>query len=320
MITTVTLNPMLDKTVAVDAVRRGGVSRASGVSMVVGGKGVNVSRQLRMLGEETVATGFIGGETGSTLERLLDGEGIPHRFVRISGMTREGVTYLEPDGTMTSVFEPSHPVTPREAERLLEECRMLAGKSDWIVCSGSSPGPAADDVFRMIVADCRSRGIPVVLDSYGRALARGVESGPDFLKPNREEFEQTFGTRLSGESDMIAAARRLVARGVRYSLITDGPRPFAAACGDEAWIVTPPVVESVNPTGSGDSMIAGILHGLSRSWPFPDCLGFGAAAGAANARVREVAHASREEIQSLLPGVTVRRIQAPPQPDQVANE
>lgn len=308
MITTVTLNPMLDKTVTVDAVRRGAVSRASAVSMIVGGKGVNVSRQLHRLGEETVATGFIGGEIGSILERLLDGEGIPHRFVHIAGMTREGVTYLEPEGTMTSVFEASHPVTPAEALRLVEECRTLAGKSDWIVCSGSSPSPAADDVFRMIVADCRSRLIPVVLDSYGNALARGVEAGPDFLKPNREEFEQTFGTQLRGESDMVAAARSLVARGVRYSLITDGPRPFAAADADGAWIVTPPEVKSVNPTGSGDSMIAGILYGLRQSWRFSDCLGFGAAAGASNARVREVAQSSRSDIESLLGGVTVKRM------------
>ena len=306
MITTVTLNPMLDKTVAVDSLRRGAVSRASGVSTIVGGKGVNVSRQLSRLGEETVATGFIGGEIGSILERLLDGEKIPHRFIRIAGMTREGVTYLEPEGTMTSVFEPPHSVTLAEAGRLLEECRALAGKSDWFVCSGSSPSAEADDVFRLIVTDCRSRGIPVVLDSYGKALARGVESVPDFLKPNREEFEQTFGTRLSGESDMIAAARRLVAQGVRYSLITDGPRPFAAACADGAWIVTPPGVESVNPTGSGDSMIAGILYGLRRSWPFADCLAFGAAAGAANARVREVAQSSSDDIESLLGGVTVK--------------
>jgi 1-phosphofructokinase family hexose kinase len=308
MITTVTLNPMLDKTVTLDALRRGAVSRASGVSMVVGGKGVNVSRQLRLLGEETVATGFLGGEIGALLERLLDGEGIPHRFVHIAGMTREGVTYLEPEGTMTSVFEPPGPVTQAEAGLLLEECRELAAGSDWVVCSGSSPGPAADDVYRSIVADCRSRGIPVVLDSYGMALARGLESGPDFLKPNREEFEQTFGKRLSGESGMIAAAREMVARGVRYSLITDGARPFAAADADGAWIVTPPRVDVVDPTGSGDSMIAGVLYGLSQSWPFPDALGFGAAAGAANARVREVARSSREDIMSLLPGVSVKRM------------
>jgi tagatose 6-phosphate kinase len=308
MILTVTLNPMLDKTVSVGALRRGAVTRASGVSMIVGGKGVNVSRQLRTLGEETLATGFVGGEIGSLLERLLDGEGIAHRFIRTGGMTREGVTYLEPDGTMTSVFEPPGAVTRAEVERLLETCDALAGKSDWVVCSGSSPAPDADDVFRTIAASCRSRGVPVVLDSYGNALVRGLESVPDILKPNREEYEQAFGTHISGESGMIAAARDLVGRGVRYAIVTDGARPFAAADADGAWIVTPPRVTSVDPTGSGDSMIAGMLYGLRRSWPFADCVRFGAASGAANARVREVARSSREVIEPLLPDVVMKRI------------
>ncbi|MCC6398234.1 MAG: 1-phosphofructokinase, partial [Bacteroidetes bacterium] len=46
MITTVTLNPMLDKTVEVDRLIPGGIARAKRVGMIVGGKGVNVSRQL----------------------------------------------------------------------------------------------------------------------------------------------------------------------------------------------------------------------------------------------------------------------------------
>jgi 1-phosphofructokinase family hexose kinase len=307
MITTVTLNPMLDKTVTVEALRRGAVSRATGVSMVVGGKGVNVSRQLRLLGEESLATGFVGGEIGSLLERMLDAEGIPHRFVRIGAMTREGVTYLEPGGTMTSVFEPPAAPTPEEGERLLEECRALARVSDWVVCSGSSPSAASDGLFRAIIDDCRSRGVPVVLDSYGKALERGLESRPDLLKPNREEFEQTFGISLPGRSEMASAARQLVAQGIRYVLITDGARPFVAAEAAGAWCVTPPHVGVVDPTGSGDSMIAGLLYGLRQSWPFPDCLAFGAAAGASNARVREVACSSRSDIMSLLPEVKVER-------------
>jgi tagatose 6-phosphate kinase len=307
MIITVTLNPMLDKTVSVDRVRRGAVSRASSVSMVVGGKGVNVSRQLRLLGEETIATGFVGGEIGSLIERLLDAEGIRHLFVHTGGMTREGVTYLEADGTLTSVFEPPAVVTPAEAGRLLAECRALAGKTDWVVCSGSSPSGAADDLFRSLVAHCRSAHIPVALDSYGTSLALGLESVPDFVKPNREEYEQTFGKSLEGDSAMAAAARRFVDRGVRYALITDGARPFAAADSGGAWIVTPPAVNVLDPTGSGDSMVAGILHGLRQSWPFEECLRFGAASGAANAGSREVAHSSREAIEALLSGVVVKR-------------
>ena len=308
MITTVTLNPMLDKTVSVGSLPRGAVTRAAGVSMIVGGKGVNVSRQLSALGAGTLATGFIGGEIGTLLERLLDAEGIPHRFVRIGAMTREGVTYLEPDGTMTSVFEPPGAATADEAERLIAACRDAAASSSWVVLSGSSPSPASDDVFRRVAAECRSRGTPVALDSYGRALARGVESVPDLLKPNRDEYEQTFGARLAGEADMARAAQGLVGRGVRYALITDGARPFAAADASGAWIVTPPPVESVDPTGSGDSMVAGVLYALEQSWPFAESVRFGAAAGAANARVRDVARSSRAAIDSLLAHVTMKRI------------
>jgi len=308
MITTVTLNPMLDKTVSVASIRRGAISRAQHVGMIVGGKGINVSRQLRLLGDETVATGFLGGEIGTLIERLLDEEGIPRAFVRTGGMTREGVTYLEPDGTQTSVFEPPGTVTEGDVERLLAECTLLAARSTWMVCSGSSPAPAADDVFRILIAACRAKGISVALDSYGKALERGIGSVPDFLKPNKEEFEQTFGTVIRGESDLVKAARALVTRGARYALVTDGPRPFAAADADGAWLVTPPPVTAVNPTGSGDSMVAGILHGLVGSRSFADCLAFGAAAGAANARVWEVASSTPEQIAALVPEVKVHRV------------
>ena len=308
MISTVTLNPMLDKTVSVASIRRGAISRAQNVGMIVGGKGVNVSRQLRLLGDETVATGFLGGEIGSLIERLLDEEGIPRAFIRTPGMTREGVTYLEPDGTQTSVFEPSGAVTEADVERLFAECASLAARSAWMVCSGSSPAPVADDLFRNVVAHCRRNGIRVALDSYGKALERGIGSVPDFLKPNREEFEQTFGITVRGESDLVRAARMLVERGGRYALVTDGPRPFAAADAESAWLVTPPEVKSVNQTGSGDSMVAGILHGLVRSWPFADCLAFGAAAGAANARVWAVASSTPGEIRSLVPAVRIRKV------------
>ena len=71
MVTTVTLNPMLDKTIYVDRVERGAIHRASKMEMVAGGKGINVSRQLKHLGIKTVATGFLGGEVGSIVSRLL---------------------------------------------------------------------------------------------------------------------------------------------------------------------------------------------------------------------------------------------------------
>jgi fructose-1-phosphate kinase PfkB-like protein len=52
-------------------------------------------------------------------------------------------------------------------------------------------------------------------------------------------------------------------------------------------------------------MVAGILCGLSHGWDFERCLRFGAAAGAANAGVWEVAASSRGQIEALESGVEI---------------
>jgi tagatose 6-phosphate kinase len=299
MITTITLNPMLDKTVYVEAVRPGKIVRASRVEYIVGGKGINVSRQLHRLGSDTLATGFAGGEIGALLDRLLNEEGLSHGFVRVGGMTREGVTYCDRNNVQTSVFEPPHHVTREEADTMVSLCRSLIGKSSWVVCSGSSPSPEADNIFRDVVAMARGAGIPSVLDSYGNAFQLALTSVPVLIKPNKEEYEQMFGKRLEKEDDFRSALDSLLRLGVTYCIITAGAAPFYAATREGMWKVRPPEVKAVNATGSGDSMVAGFLFGLTHGWEFERCLRFGAAAGAANASVWEVAASSREQIDVL---------------------
>ena len=309
IITTVTLNPMLDKTVDVASLKRGEIRRGERVEMVVGGKGINVSRQLTRLGKKTVATGFFGGEIGVLLERLLSEEKIPHDFVRIGSMTREGVTYREPGGSMTVVFEPPHEVTRREVEQLVRRCRKLAPSGGgWIVCCGSSPCRRTETVYRDLLAEAGRRGVETVLDSYGQALLRGIGSRPTLVKVNREEYARSFRKNLGSPSSMQEAARRLLSLGARYAVITDGPRPAFGAFHQSVWRVRPPRIKTVNPTGSGDSMLAGILFGLTNGWSFPRSLQFGAAAGAANAGRWEVACSSRRAISTIAHRVTVEEI------------
>lgn len=305
MITTVTLNPMLDKTVYVEAVRPGKIVRASRVEYVVGGKGINVSRQLHRLGVDTLATGFVGGEIGAMLNRLLDEEGLSHGFVRVAGMTREGLTYRDARNVQTSVFEPPHQVTAEEADRLVSLCRSLIAKSSWLVCSGSSPSPEADNVFRELIGIARETGIPSILDSYGNAFQTALPAVPVLIKPNKDEYEQTFGKHLSNDDDFRSALDSLLRIGVTYCIITAGGSAFYAATREGMWKIRPPSVKAVNATGSGDSMIAGLLFGLTRGWNFERCLRFGAAAGAANASVWEVAASRKEQVEALESAVEV---------------
>jgi fructose-1-phosphate kinase PfkB-like protein len=197
-------------------------------------------------------------------------------------------------------------VTEEEVNRLLEKASLLIPRSSWFVCSGSSPCSPADGLFRDILQVCSKRKIPAVLDSYGLAFSTSLESRPTLVKPNKQECEWSLGKSLDDPEAMANLAAELVRRGITYAVITDGPHPFAAADRTRRWIVEPPPVKTVNSTGSGDSMVAAMITGISNDWTFDRCLAFGAAAGAVNARVWEVATAQYQEVLDLARDVKVR--------------
>jgi tagatose 6-phosphate kinase len=310
MVTTITLNPMLDKTIYIDRLERGTIHRATKMEMFAGGKGINVSIQLHRLGIQTVATGFMGGEVGSIVTRLLTEESVKHDFVHTKGATREGLTFLEPDGIWTAMFEPSLPVEQSAVHELNKKIGELASKSTWIVCGGSSPGIETDDIFYEAIVLAHRLGISSVLDSYGRTFELGLKAQPTLVKPNKLEFERTFHQSLTTESDHVQAVQFMLEKGPRYCILTDGERTFYAGIQGHSWRITPPQVKAVNPTGSGDALVAGILYGFQQGWKFERCLAFGAAAGAANARVWEVANSSLQDIISLEASVKIQRMSA----------
>jgi fructose-1-phosphate kinase PfkB-like protein len=71
--------------------------------------------------------------------------------------------------------------------------------------------------------------------------------------------------------------------------------------------VTPPQTKAVNPTGSGDALVAGILYGFQHGWKFERCLAFGTAAGASNAQVWDVATLGLQDIMDMEPRVRIQR-------------
>ena len=299
---------MLDKTIDVKKIAKGTIHRADGMSMVAGGKGINVSRQLRKLGVDSLATGFLGGETGAIVRRLLDEEGITHDFVATNALTREGLTFREQDGTSTAVFEPSLRTDANCAEELKNKLRVLSRKSSWFVCSGSSPGNEVDGLFREVLGIAQQAGVMGVLDSYGRAFEAGLTACPSLVKPNKHEFEQTFGVRIETEPEFLEALNHLLGKGIQYCIISNGPLPCYAALRGHYWRVIPPKIPTVNAIGSGDAMIAGILYGFSQGWKFQRSLTFGIAAGAANASTWKVASSSLQEIAALEQEVAIQRI------------
>jgi 1-phosphofructokinase family hexose kinase len=299
MIVTLTLNPMLDKTVRIDRLRTGGTTRARTVEATAGGKGINVSRQLRCLGSATVATGWVAGRTGERILEEMALDGIEAAMVRTSGESREGWTVVEDDGRITELFEPPPEPTEGEVRALEKHVRGLLRPGDWLVCAGSSPHPAADGIYAGLCAWAGGQEVKVVVDSYGEALVRACGQHPWMVKVNRHELGMWTGGPLQTDPEVWSAMESLAGLCAGGVMVTDGAGPVRALAGGERWSLCPPEVRVVNAVGSGDTFLAGFLHRLSEGGTWRESLAWGVAAGSLNAAEWRVAAAEREEVAAL---------------------
>jgi tagatose 6-phosphate kinase len=308
MVTTVTLNPMLDKTIYVDRLRVGEISRATKREMSPGGKGINVARQLTRFGVPSVATGFMGGETGQMVEQLLDTEGVKHSFVHVQDFTREGITILETTGRSTGVFEPGQRVSSSELKALKEKCGDFVQKSDWLVLSGSTPHAELDFFYKEIIEETAPSNCRVVLDSYGEAFKHGVSATPFMVKPNLKEFEQTFGIKLSTKQSILDQLDWFQDKGISLAVLTDTEKSFYLSYLGKHWQITPPAVQMVNPVGSGDAFVGGTIYGFIQQWEIEKTIKFATAAGAVNASRWAAVDVTLEEAAGLASRVIVEAL------------
>lgn len=260
MIVTVTLNPSLDRTLAVASLERGEVIRADSTLEDPGGKGVNVTRFLTAHGTDSVAVLPVGGSIGRGLVGGLVEAGIPHRAVPIAGATRSNITVVEPDGTTTKLNEPGPQLAAVELDALVGVVAELVTPDGWVVVAGSLPADLDTAIIARLAAVARSAGARFALDASGDALADGLACGPDLIKPNGEELGEVLGRTLDTLDDVLGGcdeARRSGARAVICSLGADG-----AVLVDERgrWHATGPKVPVLSTVGAGDSLLAGFLH------------------------------------------------------------
>jgi 1-phosphofructokinase family hexose kinase len=284
MILTVTPNPMLDKTLWVPAFQLGAVHRAQRMVTIAGGKGINVSRALVQLGEPTRATGFLGGHTGQQIRALLDQEKIPHDFVEIRSITREGFTISDSRNNMsTAVFEPGHRLQHEEVDALLGKVQQLLPSCRALALCGSMPSAGFDDLYFRLIRAAKATNVPVFLDSYDEPLRQGLAAGPDFLKPNREEALQTFDIDMREQEGMVRLLNELAQTGAQWIFLTDGDKKVGIYAQGKRYLALSPRVRCVNALGSGDAMVAAFLFGWLRKMANEELIRFSLAAGAVNA-------------------------------------
>ncbi|MEU6260047.1 1-phosphofructokinase family hexose kinase [Streptomyces sp. NPDC047043] len=303
MILTVTLNTALDITYRVAALRPHTTHRVTEVTERPGGKGLNVARVLAALGHEVTVTGFTGGATGRAVqEQLAAVPQVVDALVPVTGASRRTIAVVdERTGDTTQLNEPGPVVTPTEWSAFQEAYEDLLPSANAVALCGSLPPGVPVGAYAGLVRTARAAGVPVLLDTSGEPLRRGVAARPDIIKPNADELAE-----LTGSHEPLRAtqdARRRGAHAVVASLGTDG---LLAVTPEGRWRATPPTHVHGNPTGAGDSAVAGLLSGLVEDLPWPDRLARAVALSAATVLAPVAGEFRRAAYEELLPQVDMR--------------
>ncbi|GAA3901765.1 1-phosphofructokinase family hexose kinase [Streptomyces gulbargensis] len=305
MILTVTLNTALDLTYRVPALVPHASHRVTQVIERPGGKGLNVARVLDTLGYETVATGFAGGATGAVLrERLAELSTVRDALVETAGPTRRTVAVVDTTtGDTTQLNEPGPTVTPEEWAAFRGRFTELLDGARAVALCGSLPPGIHVGAYAELVRAARAAGVPVLLDTSGEPLRRGIAARPDLVKPNADELAQLTGAREPHRATLDA--RRRGAHAVVSSL---GPEGLLAATPEGLWQASPPAPVHGNPTGAGDSAVAGLLSGLIDATPWPTRLTRAVALSAATVLSPVAGEFDARAYEELLAKVTVREV------------
>lgn len=315
MILTVTLNAAIDRTVAVPNFRLARRHRAVESRTVAGGKGINVARALTLLGRPVIATGFVGGPTGTRVLEQLHEESVLTDFTRIAAETRINLAVIDPtSGDQTEINERGPAVSPVEVKKLFERIGYLASGAKICVLAGSLPPGSGDDLYARLIADLSRRGVPVVLDAEGEAMMAGVRAGASMVTPNEREAEELVGQEFADSSDLAGGLNELVRLGAEEAAITR-PEGCVAAVGQGTErrlleVHTEPL-EPVSTVGSGDAFLAGYVAARYEDRSPEDCLAYGVACGAESTQHFGAGSVDRNQVERLLGEVAVHDLEVP---------
>jgi 1-phosphofructokinase len=277
-IVTLTPAPTLDRTYFVDHLEPGGVNRAERVGEELAGKGINVSRALRLADIEAAGIVPIGNADPGVLERTGSEFLTP---LWVEGTLRVSTTVVEKNGPTTKINENPRPLKQADWDQVLAltEKTILENDGKWLVIAGAHPeivetGKVID--LEPLFDITEKLGVRVVLDTSGPALRRWAKSGAaTIMKPNAHELAECVDRELKTLGDVIDAARELNGWGVNCVIASLGVDGIIAVTKSHAIHAHTPPVKVINTVGAGDSTIAGFLSAVTNHPSDKDAFGVG---------------------------------------------
>jgi 1-phosphofructokinase/tagatose 6-phosphate kinase len=284
MILTVTVNAAIDKSLSVPNFQPGRRHRTVEQRTMAGGKGVNIARTLKALGQPVIATGFAGGATGTQIVERLTEEAILNDFVRIREESRTNTSVLDPTtGEQTEINERGPSVSEHEVELFHDKLLYLARGAEIVVFAGSLPRAVEPEIYATLIREVERMEVTTVIDTDGEPLRQAVRAEPDVVSPNVLEAEELVGHEFAGEQERSLVVREIAALGAREAIMTVPDGCFAQVLVDGRPSMRRARIDQREPIatrGSGDAFLAGYVAARYEGRAPDQCLRFGVACGA----------------------------------------
>lgn len=307
-ILTVTLNPAIDISYLLEAFYLNTVNRVAQVGKTAGGKGLNVSRVLKELGADVWATGFADDILGAEIVENLKSEGIDSRFTKISGKTRNCIAILH-EGQQTEILEKGPRILRQEAEGFIDNFKAMLAEVEAFAISGSLPDGLQETFYSDLIAIANKQEKTVVLDCSGRALEAVLKNPhkPSVIKPNLEELTDLLGKEVTLENIKESLQDRLF-NGIEWIVVSLGKEGAFAKVSNDFYRVQIPKIDVVNPVGSGDATVAGLVYGISQNETVENILKGANVCGMLNAQEAKTGHIKRTNYQALFDQLKVEKV------------
>ncbi|MEI0593709.1 1-phosphofructokinase [Brachyspira pilosicoli] len=281
MIYTLTLNPAVDYYIDMESFEEGDLNKVNNAYTLAGGKGINVSKVLKNFNIESIALGFCGGFTGDYIKKDIKECGIKENFIYLEEATRINIK-LKTSKSESEIAGKSPNISKEKVHELLNYIKNNIKENDILVLSGSVPNSIESSIYKDIISNA-NKNIKVILDARDEAFKIGLREKVFITKPNKKELGEYFNKKIESTDDIIKYARELIKDGSKNVIVSLGKDGSVLVTENEVYIGNAPKGKLISSVGAGDSMVAGIVYGLSNNLSIVDSYKYAIASGSSTA-------------------------------------
>jgi len=308
MILTITTNPSVDISYELEEFKIDDVNRTNEVLKDAGGKGIHVGYVLNELGANIVHSGFVGGALGEYIKKTLEDKGQESRFIEIEEDTRNCIAILH-EGKQTEILEKGPTISSKEEEEFLERLDEISAGCDYINISGSLPSGLDVSFYKKIIDYAKENNKFISVDTSGKTLEEIINSDikPDLIKPNETEIADVLHARVN-KNNLPGVLLKSPFKDIKYIIVSMGKDGAIIKANDKIYEANVPLVEAINPVGSGDSSLAGALYAIDNGKDDVDIIKTSMTCGLLNVLNKEIAHINMDDFDKYYNQIKVEEI------------